>query len=64
MYDTIAEMYALKNLSGVLSGEKPRASPGVFSPATPQVFYQAYISAIIRYKGHWAVPQLNPCPSC
>jgi hypothetical protein len=24
---------------GVLSGEKPRASPGIFSPATPQVVY-------------------------
>ena len=35
----IAEMYALKILIGVLSGEKPRASPGVFSPATPQVVY-------------------------
>ena len=35
----------LKSLFGVLSGEKPRASPGVFSPATPQVVIRAYISA-------------------
>jgi len=43
----ISEMYALKILLGVLSGAKHRAGHGVFAPATPQVLYWAYISAII-----------------
>jgi len=33
----------LKNLLGVLSGEKAPVGAGTFSPATPQVFFGAYI---------------------
>jgi len=35
-----AEMYALKNLLGVLSGKKAPRGGGTFFPATPQVLYR------------------------
>ena len=37
----------LKGLLGVLSGEKAPVGAGTFPPATPQVVYSAYISALI-----------------